>query len=55
MQAEPDKAVRMNEERYREEIIKLAEEAKDEEYLKAVYTFAKTYPRTKKDCQSRNL
>lgn len=37
----------MNEERYREEIIKLVEKAKDDDYLKAVYTFAKTYPRTK--------
>lgn len=34
-----------NEQRYKDEIIRLVENSKDEEYLRAVYTFAKNYPR----------
>ena len=39
-------AVHTNEE---EEIIKFIKEEKDEAYLRAVYTFAKNYPRSKKE------
>nr|DAO58880.1 MAG TPA: hypothetical protein [Caudoviricetes sp.] len=42
-------AVHTNEEKYKEEIIKFIKEEKDEVYLRAVYTFAKNYPRSKKE------
>lgn len=40
---------RLNEEKYKEEIIKFIKEERDEAYLRAVYTFAKNYPRSKKE------
>lgn len=43
-----ERAVHTNEEKYKEEIIKFIKEEKDEAYLRAVYTFAKNYPRSKK-------
>lgn len=42
-------AVHTNEEKYKEEIIKFIKEEKDEAYLRAVYTFAKNYPCSKKE------
>lgn len=42
-------AVHTNEEKYKEEIIKFIKEEKDEAYLRAVYTFVKNYPRSKKE------
>ena len=37
----------MNEERYREEIMKILRVVNDEEFLRAVYTFMRTYPHKK--------